>query len=379
MSGDIPNDAYDCLNRALEIAEEAFSSEKKLKTSLSVELKNALDTLNKRAQAASAVFTNIVTCLAIKSARPTIDMRYHQVQIQKDTNRPAGINFRGVSEDIIYPWLSHNRFEGAKSGWQTRTLERPKPYTLNYDENIAYVKNEFLQIFHEIEEKGQMPFDALVYIIHKQVIRREDVKIALSIPRTQDIGTIVDFFKRHFFKSYKGSKGASRLPVLALHAIYSVLIPQLRRYDGKTLQPLNAHSAADSQTGSIGDIEILETSTGEIFEAVEVKHDLPITEAIANDVQVKIMDKSISRYYILTTHQNCDPNLPAKAIISNMKNVYNCQVIANGVIPTIRYYLRLMEDPSAVFSSYVQLLQEDKAIAHEHRTAWNSVVSEKNT
>ncbi len=374
MSGDIAADALTKLDEVLAEAEAKFAASIAPDAALSGRLQAALDTLNMRAQAASAVFTNIVTCLAIKAARPDVDVRYHQTQIQKDTDRPAGVNFRGISEDVVYPWLSRNRFEGAKSGWQTRTLERPKPYILTYDENIAHVKTEFLAVFDEIEEQGQPAFAALAYLIWKQVVRREEVRITLSIPKTQDIGTIVEMFRRHFFRSYKGSKGASRLPVLALQAIYSVMVPELRRYAGKTVKPLNEHSAADSQTGSIGDIEVSDDETSEIFEAVEVKHNITVTEAIAADVQLKVMDKDISRYYILTTHQNCEPDDGARRIIDNIKTVYDCQVIANGVMPTIRYYLRLLDDPSVIFPAYVELLQIDKAIAHEHRTAWNEVV-----
>jgi DNA (cytosine-5)-methyltransferase 1 len=377
MTEDVGSDALSQLENALSLAETAFAGGQDLNVIISDRLKNALNGLHGRAQAASAVFTNIITCLAIKAARPHADVRYHQTQIQKDTSRPAGVNFRGVSEETVYPWLSRNRFEGAKSGWQTRTLERPKPYTMTYDENIAYVKTEFLTVFDEVEEHSQPAFDALTYLVYKQVVRREEVQITLSIPKTKDIGTIVELFRTHFFKSYKGSKGASRLPVLALHAIYSVMVPQLRRYSGKTVVALNAHSAADSQTGSIGDIEVSDGVGGEIFEAVEVKHALTIVESIVADVQLKVMDKSIERYYILTTHANCEPDDGAKKIIENIRSVYECQVIANGVIPTIRYYLRLLDDPSAVFPAYVDLLREDKSIAHEHRTAWNDVVMGK--
>lgn len=244
----------------------------------------------------------------------------------------------------------------------------------SYDENIAHVKTEFLAVFDEVEEHGQPAFDALAYLVWKQVVRREEVRITLSVPKTQEIGTIVELFRRHFFCSYKGSKGASRLPVLALHAIYGVIVPELRRYSGKTVRPLNEHSAADSQTGSIGDIEVSDDETSEIFEAVEVKHSQLITEAIMADVQLKMMDKAIARYYVLTTHQNCEPDQGARKIVDNIRAVYDCQVIVNGVLPTIRYYLRLLEDPSVIFPAYVELLQSDKAIAHEHRTAWNDVV-----
>lgn len=375
MTKDISAGALEQLDAALARAEGIFAQGAAPDFKLSDRCREALDGLHARAKAASAAFTNIITCLAIKSARPDVDVRYHQTQIQKDTDRSAGVNFRGISEDVIYPWLDRNRFEGAKSGWQTRTLERPKPYTMDYAENIAHVKQEFLTVFDELEEYGQSAPEALAYLIHKQVIRREEVRITLSIPKTQDIATIVDMLRKHFFKSYKGSKGASRLPVLALHAIYSVMVYELKRYEGKSVCALNEHSAADSQTGSIGDIEVKDNATGEIFEAVEVKHDLMITEAIAADVQQKVMDKSISRYYILTTHSNCEPDDGAKKIIENIKSVYECQVIANGVMPSIRYYLRLLSDPSAFFPAYVALLQTDKAIAHEHRTGWNEVVT----
>ncbi len=362
------------LDNALELAEAAYAAGRTPDCTIAAELMQALEVLSENAQRCSAVFTNVATCLAIKAARPDVDIRYHQTQIQKDTSRPAGFNFRGVSEDVIYPWLDRNRFEGAKSGWQTRTLERPKPYTLDYAENIAHVKKEFLTVFHQIEELSQPAIDALTHLMFLQVIRRENVRITLSVPKTQDIGTIEELFRRHFFHKYRASKGASRLPVLAIHAIYSVMIPQLRRYDGMVVKALNEHSAADSQTGSLGDVEVCKTDSDEVFEAVEVKHNLQIDEALLADVQTKVMDKAISRYYILTTHNDCKPDPGAQKIIANIKSVYDCQVIANGVIPSIRYYLRLMDDPSAIFPEYVRLLINEKAIAHEHRTAWNEVV-----
>lgn len=374
MSGGINERVTAALDAALASAEALFAAEETPKPLPSARLSAALDGLTAKAQQASAAFTNIATCLAVKVVLPDADVRYHQVQIQGETDRPAGVNFRGISEEAIYPWFSRNRFEGAKSGWQTRTLERPKPYTLDYAENIGHVKDEFLTVFDELEEHGEPADRALLYLIYKQVVRREQVKITLSVPKTQDISTIVELFRRHFFRRYGGARGASRLPVLALHAVYSVIVPELRRFSGKSVRPLQEHSAADSQTGSLGDVEVVDDATGEIFEAVEVKHGLPITEAMAAGVQEKVMDKAIERYYILTTHDRCEPDAGALRIISNVKAVYNCQVIANGVMPTLRYYLRLLEDPSAVFAPYVALLQEDKAIAHEHRTAWNAVV-----
>lgn len=86
------------------------------------------------------------------------------------------------------------------------------------------------------------------------------------------------------------------------------------------------------------------------------------------------MDKSVDRYYILTTRNLCDPDDELKARITHIKAPYNCQLIANGVIASLKYYLRLLSDPSLVFPQYVDLLQADRAIGHEHRSVWNKLL-----
>lgn len=361
------------LNDIYSISENNFNNKQDSSYNISSEFEVCIKKLSDLSGKASTGFTNIVTCLAIKAALPDVDIRYHQVQIQTQTNRPAGFNFRGISEKVIYPWLNDNNFEGAKSGWQTRTFERPKPYMLTYDENIGDIKEAFLRTFDFIEERKESAREALACLLHYQMILRESKEIKLSVPRTNDIQLIVNLFKDHFFYKYKASKGASRLPVLALYSVYSVLIDQLDRYNGMKLKPLEAHSAADVQTGAVGDIEIVRESSNEVFEAIEVKHDIVISNIIIGDAAKKIMDKSVDRYYILTTHQNCEPDEELNKLISKIKATYNCQLISNGVIPSLKYYLRLLSDPSLVFPKYVELLVNDKAIKHEHRDIWNKI------
>ena len=41
--------------------------------------------------------------------------------------------------------MEKQEFHTAKSGWQTRTFERPKPYTLDYDENIKTINNVLMR------------------------------------------------------------------------------------------------------------------------------------------------------------------------------------------------------------------------------------------
>ena len=123
----------------------------------------------------------------------------------------------------------------------------------------------------------------------------------------------------------------------------------------------------------MGDIEVINSETKDVYEAVEIKHNIAINERIIQDAATKIMDKVVDRYYILTTHSICEPDDILSQKILQIKSLYNCQIIANGVVPSIRYYLRLLSDPSAVFQEYILLLETDKAVKHEHREVWNKI------
>ena len=138
------------LDKALATAEEYFITKNEAlpafaTDSLNPEFIDALESMAKYCEKASGGYSNLITSLSIKAVYgEKVDVRYHQVQIQNQTDRPAGFNFRGVSESVIYEWMEAHEFHGAKSGWQTRTFERPKPYMLTYDENIGTIKDAFL-------------------------------------------------------------------------------------------------------------------------------------------------------------------------------------------------------------------------------------------
>ena len=50
-------------------------------------------------------------------------------------------------------------------------------------------------------------------------------------------------------------------------------------------------------------------------------------------------------------------------------------MVVNGAIPTLKYFLRLVDDTAAFIDRYVALLTADKSIMFEHKQAWNDLVS----
>lgn len=358
-------------------AELVWNESQSISPALSSKFVKALDYIAEQSEKSSTAFTNVMTGLAIKVALPEIDVRFHQEQIQGRARKGAGFSFRTVSEDDVYPWLQDQKFDGAKSGWQTRTYERDDPYDLNYPHKIggqkATLKTNFLRVYDRVEAHGESAREALRYLLFRQVEKRHTQTIDFMTPRTKNIDLIVNIFERHFFFQY-GAKGASRLPVLALHALYSIILPETERLKDKQLKPLEAHVAADVRTGALGDIEVANPD-GSSFEAVEVKHNQKIDEKVLVTAKDKIGKSTAKRYYILTTHKDNQPTPEQIDEITRIEELYDCVVIVNGVQSTLRYYLRLVSDPSAIFAPYVAMIASDAALSHDHRTAWNSVVS----
>lgn len=356
------------LNKALSRASEFNDNNKPVSDfDISENLISFINLMTEASTTASSALTNIITALAVKVSFEDFDVRFHQTQIQD----PVWFSLRPISEKVVYPWLRDNDFEGAKSGWQTRTFERPKPYYRDYDENIGTIKEPFLEIYNLIHE-GANVSEALAYMIYTQMLLRDKKKIDLIAPATDEIAVITSFFEAHFFETYNGA-GASRLPVLAIHALYSTIMPQLSRYRGKRLLPLESHSAADSQTGATGDIEICSVDDS-VFEAMEIKHNIKIDENLIIDAAKKLISKHVNRYYILTTHQDCSPSKNILIKTKELRERTGCQIIVNGVIPTLKYYLRMLDNPADIFQAYRNLLLVDQTLSHEHRVRWNEIV-----
>ncbi len=149
----------------------------------------------------------------------------------------------------------------------------------------------------------------------------------------------------------------------------------LKRYEGKELLPLESHNSADLRSGRIGDIDIV-NNDGSSFEAVEVKLGIAITAQIAERAKEKILRSSASRYYILSTAPVGESEKPrVDEIIRQVANVHGCQLIVNGIVPTLKYYLRLLDSTVSFLAIYASLVFSDESIKYERRERWNELVS----
>ena len=184
------------------------------------------------------------------------------------------------------------------------------------------------------------------------------------------ISEIVNKVNQHYSLDYPG---CDRLPILAIHAVLSILGRETERYRNHLVLPLEQHNAADTQTNLIGDVNIVDAN-GRMFEGYEIKHGIPVTQDLIDDSFAKIQTTTTLRYYILTTFPHTD-YAEFDPAIQRIAQAHGRQLIINGVDRTLAYYLRLIGDTREFVDAYVTHLESDPSITFALKEAWNQVVS----
>ncbi len=323
------------------------------------------------------VFTVLSTSLAYKALNPQQDVRLHQA------NMNGGYSGRSFDTKYITPFMKQKRFLGAmkESGWLTRSLEQNVPYNFDFPGKIqnVNVKSAFLNILYDINEKGISAENYLVALWHFSIEEKNKKNIILINPINKEasmtISEIMEALEKHFYFKYK-SRGASILPVIALYSVYECVINELKRFDNMYLEPLASHNSCDKSSGATGDIVVRRKEDDSIYESVEVKFEIPVDTMMVDDVYKKICDKNIQRYYILSTiTPSVEERIQMNEIVCKIRDEHGCQVIINGLIPTIKYYLRMLENTDVFIEKYLKNLNNDTEINYEHKIAWNHIMS----
>jgi len=354
----------------ISIYNEALKN-KNYSTQLTEEILDNIEIIANKCFNQKGVFTVLITLSIYKIKHLEQDIRIHQTQLKN------GFSGRSIDTHYITPTLKEIGLPSmAESGWLTRSLEQPYPYSLNYNGKISdkKVKKAFLELIDEIEVHKINPKFILVELF-KQVIKiQEENKVEiqpLKNPENLTIAKIINILNEQFTFNYK-TFGGSKLPVLAFYSIYKIIINEISRYKDCNLKPLGSHTASDRTSKSAGDIEIF--NNDELFEAIEIKLDKPIDANILRIAKEKIVKYNPKRYYILSYYEIKKENEEEiNKIIQELKDIHGCQIIVNGIIPTLKYYMRLISDLEVFYKIYSELINNDNELKSIHKQKWNEL------
>jgi DNA (cytosine-5)-methyltransferase 1 len=292
-----------------------------------------------------------------------------------------GFSARSIDTKYITPTLNELGLPAmAESGWLTRSLEQPYPYTMNYQGEISGVgmKQAFLRTVNYFQEDEELAEPILRILLNSAINYREANKVEITKIATDDdiqISEILNILRNHFFTVY-GTHGGSKLPVLAFYAVYTFLVNEMSRYNGAELLPLGSHTASDRTSNSSGDIEI--AKAGEIFEAVEVKLDKAPDLQMVRVAYGKITKFNPERYYILSG-LGIVPIEQAQIneLISTIQTEHGCQLIIDGLYNSLDYYLRLVANPKQFLNRYIELVMADNELSVEHKERLKEILEDR--
>ena len=350
-----------------------FSSEKFLDScNLVSEKKNFLKTIGDKIESQKGVYTVLITLSVHKILSPNQDIRNHQVSL------PNGFSGRTIDTQHITPTLKELGLTSmSESGWLTRSLEQPYPYNREYNGKISNkeVRHSFLEIVDLINTDPSCPEIVLKFLLGRSVEIREKNKIQLSPltnPEKITVDNLIDCLSLFFNKNYNIS-GGSKIPVITSYTIYQLLLNEVRRYEDYNLEELGFHTTSDKTSKSSGDIEVKD-KLGNVFESLEIKYDVEIDSHIIRRVREKILKFNPKRYYVLSSGGIKHDDYEEITKMSNeLRKTHGCQLIINGLIPTLKYYFRLLND----LNSFVLLFNEnillDKELKLIHKKSWEDI------
>lgn len=311
-----------------------------------------------------------LTLCAFKIISPSQDIRRHKA------DHEGGFSARSYDTKVTVPFLQNKNLSyNVETHWLSQTFSFAGPYVRGVEVRTQPRAGGILlvDLVNDVEEAAN-PVDfarAVVNVLMAGLIEeRNKGKILLEKPKELPINVVIEILDQHFHHRY--SKNAPRLPQLAIYAIYSCIVPSMSRYEGLTLQPIERLKTANRKSGSVGDIDV--NREKQPTEAVEVKFDVPITESVVREAIQKIRHESVSRYLILSTADlNPEEAKKIKIICDEFRRSNGCEIIVNGVLETIKYYLRLIPTTNDFVFAYTSIVQEDPDLTYEHKQAWNDV------
>lgn len=315
-----------------------------------------------------------ITLAAYKAIEPTQDVRLHK------SDHEGGFSARSIDNTGTIPFLQTNSlYYNVETHWLSQTFSFAGPYmadlVLKTQPKVAGPL--MLSVVNSIQNSAT-PVEhakAVLQIIFVSLIdARNKGKVPLEKPQNLSIDQTIALLNSHFLFGY--DKNNPRLPQVAIYAIYECIMPTMARYKDLTLGPLERMKAANRKSGSVGDVDV--NKGDQPFEAVEIKFKIDVSrEHVAEAIQ-KIKSVSVQRYLILSTTGVADGEAEEIAKLTNtFRQTNGCEIIVNGVLDTIKYYLRLIDSPASFINRYTALVEVDPDLGYEHRLAWNAVCAKR--
>ncbi len=315
----------------------------------------------------------LMACLLGKLHNPSVDPRKPYTEIGgKDS-----FSGRTYDERYLTKFINDHRLPvNPTTAFLTPTLRNiDYPLTTNLDlvgrPRDLYKKT--LQLLDDVAESRTSADVVCVETVRVLLLLRDEKLSRMSslikalestegaLPLSSE--AIVVLISQHL-----SCKNASRLPVLVVAAAYEAAGPRL----AESILPLNAHNAADLQTGSLGDVEICLVGDDAVVTAYEMK----MKRVTIDDIDAAVMKiaraKQRINNYLFVTTDKIDPDVTEYAA-TFYEETGGTEIAVLDCIGFLRHFLhlfhRLRVDYLNAYQNLV-LTEPDSAVSQTLKEAF---------
>lgn len=163
-------------------------------------------------------------------------------------------------------------------------------------------------------------------------------------------------------------KNAARLPVLVIAAAYQAASTRL----GEQTRPLQAHTAADRQTGALGDVEITLINNKDTLTVYEMKLKTVTIDDIKLALEKLRGHTATLRSYIFITTEQIDPKLLQYAA-DRYEQLGGIEIAILDCLGFLRHFLHLFHSLRTEFLDNYQkllLVESESAVSHTLKEAF---------
>jgi len=245
----------------------------------------------------------LMACLLAKLHRPDVDIRKPYTEI----GDPDAFSGRTYDERYITNFINeHNLPCNSTTAFLTPAL-RNRNTTLTKDVNLVGKPPQLYQAVLSLLDDvhgGRVTADTLIAEIVRLLLidrneRQQRIEALVATLNTAKDAVplssedIVNLIEKHM-----SLKGTSRLSVLVVAAAYQ----SAEEFLGERVLTLQAHNAADIQTGALGDVEITLIADNEVITSYEMKNKRVTREDINRALQKLLLsDRRVNNYIFITT------------------------------------------------------------------------------
>jgi|CXWL01.1.fsa_nt_gi DNA adenine methylase len=279
-----------------------------------------------------------------KINQPKIDIRKPFIQAYPDNAKADAYPGRNYDEQYLFDFITKHKLPCSPTTAFLTPAFRTKNIVLDLNQKLRGRPPELYEFILEVLDAIQsrkLSADAAlretirVLIIERNARAKRLQELKQNLQEQSDELPLSSEDTVRLIEQHLALKNAARLPVLVVAAAYTAAAEKL----GENVLRLNAHNAADKQTGALGDVEITLANDEKVVTTYEMK-DKTVTMGDIDIAIQKVAEGADIQNYIFVTTERIDETVREYAA-KQYRELGGVEIAILDCVGFLRHFLHL--------------------------------------